>query len=258
MKKQIFFKLISAILALSVLSSCIYKNSDLVSSDASKSESRNNSEIEFLNNQFESNFEVKRFDDLSKEKEDEISACVKKDGYEYQSEQYFGTYNEYDIVLISQIDGVEYRDAQLKKIAEYGYRIGDTEKLIAYKDNSYMLLSRAYSKGIITKPDMKNAMYLYEEYYFANARDRVRIVVKKNDNNPDKKYTADDFPTIKIKEVLHERWLPNELGENLVIVFPIKNTRNVLNIARELGKMDNVLSVELYKLTSFPFSTSLN
>lgn len=262
MKKQRIIKLVSAVLSLIILVSCTpqnkggvssvlteNENQNIVSSEISKDEtssipitSDKNSEKEEVNSM---NSVSNQDDGLSEKKEKEISACVQKGNYEYQQGQYFGTYNGYDIVLISQINGVEYRDAQVMKIAEYAFFIGDTEKLITYKDNSYILLSEAYNKGIVTKADIQKIQNLYGKYYSEFNNERFPVVVKKDPNNPNKRYTAADFPTIKIEKIIQSQWSSNELGQELTIVLPTHNRRNIINAIKELKKMDNVLSAEL-------------
>lgn len=240
MKKN-FLKLISLILVLMLLSSCVYKNADSVSSDITKNESKINLENEFLRNQFEVNFQAKKFDELSKEKISEISACVKKDNYEYQEGAYFGTYSQYDIVLIFQIDGVEYRDVTLQKIAGYGYRIGDTEKLIAYKDDSYIPLSEAYNKGIITKNDIQNICYLYQySDYDDFADNQILANVKKRDNG----YSVGDFSVVKIEKIDTHTWDSNPHDQWITITLPIRNRRNVFNAIEKLKKLDYILHAE--------------
>lgn len=236
MKKN-FLKLISLTLVLMLLSSCVYKNTDSVSSDVTKSESKISVENEFLRNQFDDNFQAKKFDKLSKEKISEISACVKKDNYEYQEGAYFGTYNQYDIVLIFQTGGVEYRDATLQKIAGYGYRIGDTEKLIAYKDNSYIPLSEAYNNGIITKDDIQNICYLYHYSFYKRFVDnKILAEIKKRENG----YTVDDFSVVKIEKIDAPTWGSNPHYQWITITLPIHNRRNVLNAIEKLEKLDFV------------------
>ena len=46
------------------------------------------------------------FEPLTEAKIKEITACVEKDNYEYGENQYFGTYNGYHVLLVSQINGV--------------------------------------------------------------------------------------------------------------------------------------------------------
>ena len=236
MKKQRIFRLVSVILALILLASCT----------SQKGEGSDNgfSSVDYTS----LDFILNRDDYLSQEKESEISAYVRKDNYEYQAGQYFGTYNGYDVVLISEIDGVEYRDEQIMKIDEYGFFIGDTEKLVAYKDDSYLLLSEAYNKGVIEKGDVENVCCIYSEHKYSFhgkiSRNRVWVVMKNDINNPDRKYTADDFPTIKVEKIIHDQWLSNESGQGLEIVLPIKNRRNVLNAVKELKKTEGVLSAQ--------------
>ena len=231
MKKRRILKLTSVILALFMLVSCT------PSAD--------------------SEFIPERFYNLSETRINEISACVQKDNYEYQKRQYFGTYNDYDIVLISEIDGKEYRDAQLVRIAEFDYYIGDTEKIVAYKDNSYILLSEAYKLRIVTKADVKNIIYLFNEYDFSICNDKICVEVAIDNNNPEKKYTADDFPTVKVKEVQQSQWSVFDTWQLITIILPIKNRRHTINVAKKLEGQDNVLSAKACTRGVF-FNTSMN
>ena len=230
--KKTGIKLVSAVLALSILVSCTPQ--DMESENPVSS-------VDYAS--FE--FVLHRDDYLSEKKKNKIASCVKKDNYEYQKGQYFGTYNQYDIVLISQIDGEEYRDAQVMKIGECNFFIGDTEKLIAFKDNSYILLSEAYKKGLIKNNDIQNIQYVYGNYYSEFNSERFYAVMKKDANSPNKKYTVEDFPTIQIKEVRRSQWASNELGDEISVVLPIKNRRNVINVIEKVKKLENVLFAEL-------------
>ena len=186
---------------------------------------------------------VKRFDNLSEEKEKKISACAQKEDYEYQGEQYFGTYNGYDVVLISKIDGAEYRDAHKMNIAGCEFLIGDTEKLVAYKNNAYIPLSEAYSKGSITNGEIQNIWYLYRySFYYKFADYKVSILVKRRVND----YTAADFPTIKMKsiEFLISSDYEGQSADFLILNLPIKNRRNVVNVIEELKKYDYVFRAD--------------
>ena len=71
--------------------------------------------------------------------------------------------------------------------------------------------------------------------------------MKKDPNNPDKQYTAADFPTIKIDKIIQYSWSTSPLGQDtqdITIVFPIYNRRNVINVLEKVKKMDGVLLAE--------------
>ncbi len=188
------------------------------------------------------------FQDLTEEKAQEISKCVEKDNYEYTPGDYFGTYNGYDVVLISQIDGVETSDDKSINIAGFEFKLSDTEQLVAYKENVCILLLQAYTNGDISKQAMENIHYIYTHAFRYEFDDQVVVVgIRSKLTDHKKEFTPADFPTLAIKSIQHQSWYLNVEGEPgyiLHLALSIKNRRNVLNVIKELEKMEGVIFAE--------------
>lgn len=198
----------------------------------------------------EPTFTPTRFDPLSQEKIKEISACVEKDNYEYGENQYFGTYNGYHVLLVSQINGVENEDDTHIKIGGYDFEISGTELLIAYKNYSYIPLTDAYAKGCVSGENMKDIRYWYGKKFRGKfGGTLVCVGIKDPVGDGKKTFTIEDFPEIDTKGIYKQYWYPkwyddDDPGYAVYLELPIDNQRNVLNVIKILEKMDGVMFAE--------------
>ncbi len=184
-------------------------------------------------------------------KYEEVLACIEKNDFTSETDQYFGTYNQYDVMLIAEKDKLTQTDTKKVRISEYEFEIRKSEELVLYKNNSYILLSDAYNQGLVIAGNIKNIYYLYKEYCEPDTRtdfedNSVLVCIRKEHSIPGRVYTEADFPTISISkiEILSPSRNYGKDSELLMITLPVRSHKNVWDVIEELQKLDIVLFAE--------------